>query len=227
LEVAAQEVLRSWDARMDVDSAGAAIYASCRLELLRAVVATLGLDRDRVGHLDVGPSLLQTVRLLWSRSAAFPDGLTDLDLAGIGGWHGAWATALRWGVRSLEARFGADPSRWRWGDLHRTRFVHPLGGAVPEEVEVGGDAECVRASGPAPPDLGAIAASVARYVFDLSDWDNSRWIVPHGVSGRPTSPHFADQLADWASPEVRLRPMRYSCEAIDAATESTTTLTPS
>jgi penicillin amidase len=63
-------------------------------------------------------------------------------------------------------------------------------------------------------------------VFDLSDWDNSGWIVPHGVSGHSDSPHFADQLADWASPDVRLRPMRYSAEAIDAATESTTTLTP-
>ena len=60
-------------------------------------------------------------------------------------------------------------------------------------------------------------ASVARYVFDLSDWDGSRWIVPLGAHGDCESPHFADQRAQWASGE--LVPMRYSRDGIDAARE--------
>jgi penicillin amidase len=67
-------------------------------------------------------------------------------------------------------------------------------------------------------------SSVARYVFDLSDWDNSGWIVPGGASGHPESPHHQDQLDDWAA--VRLRPMLYSADAIDAAFESRQLLEP-
>ena len=40
---------------------------------------------------------------------------------------------------------------------------------------------------------------VARYVWDLTDRQRSRWVVPFGASGDPDSPHFLDQLPLWAS----------------------------
>jgi penicillin amidase len=62
------------------------------------------------------------------------------------------------------------------------------------------------------------ATSVARYVFDLADWEQSGWVVPLGVSGHPGSPHYADQVPAWA--DARLLPMRYAWERIrtEAAT---------
>jgi penicillin amidase len=66
------------------------------------------------------------------------------------------------------------------------------------------------------------SGSVARYVFDLSDWDNSGWIVPSGVSGDPGSAHFADQRTRWAAGE--LVPMRYTRAAVDAAATTTVRL---
>ena len=66
--------------------------------------------------------------------------------------------------------------------------------------------------------------SVARYVFDLGDWERSGWIVPLGASGHPGSRHYADQAADWAA--VRLRPMRYDWARIAADTESQQRLLP-
>ena len=65
-------------------------------------------------------------------------------------------------------------------------------------------------------------SSVARYVFDLADWDESRWIVPLGASGDPRSPHFADQQAAWARGD--LVPMRYSWPAIEQHAEARTVL---
>ena len=50
--------------------------------------------------------------------------------------------------------------------------------------------------------------SVARYVWDTADWDNSRWIVPLGASGHAASPHYADQGPIWA--DVDLVPALYS-----------------
>jgi penicillin G amidase len=56
---------------------------------------------------------------------------------------------------------------------------------------------------------------VARYVFDVGDWDNSTWIVVGGASGDPASPHYVDQHQAWARCE--LIPMRYSWDLITAA----------
>ena len=72
--------------------------------------------------------------------------------------------------------------------------------------------------------LRATTLSVARYVFDLADWERSGWVVPHGVSGDTASPHFADQLLAWA--ELRLVPMRYEWRGVEAAATSRLHLTP-
>ena len=64
--------------------------------------------------------------------------------------------------------------------------------------------------------------SVARYIFDISDWDNSRWIVPLGSSGYPGSPHYSDQADIWA--EVGYIPMQYDWGKIKLAATSTQTL---
>jgi penicillin G amidase len=80
----------------------------------------------------------------------------------------------------------------------------------------------VWATGTIPPSMRSVTSPVARYVFDLADWDRSGWIVPHGVHGNPTDPHHGDQLDRWAG--LALAPMRYSRAAVDAATESITDL---
>ena len=59
--------------------------------------------------------------------------------------------------------------------------------------------------------------SVARYVFDAADWDNSRWVVPLGASGHPGSSHYADQRPIWADDDVV--PMLYTWPAVEAAAE--------
>ena len=71
---------------------------------------------------------------------------------------------------------------------------------------------------------GLTSTSVARYVFDLGDWEQSAWIVPLGASGHPGSPHYADQAPAWA--ECRLLPMRYGWAGIARDAESRQTLEP-
>ena len=220
-EVAAQQLLTRWDHHMDVDSAPAAVYGTCRAELVGIVSHDLGLVHDRLPGI-AGPSIHTTLRLVNAELATWSDDpalITD----------DAIATALRLAVRRLQRAQGEDPSRWRWGAAHRAGFVHPLAAlrpdladqlATPPPVELGGDNECVWATSIAPPSTDASNAPVARYVFDLADWDRSAWIVPHGVSGDPSSPHFLDQLERWQA--VQLLPMRWSRETVDAAAASVT-----
>jgi penicillin amidase len=60
--------------------------------------------------------------------------------------------------------------------------------------------------------LTAAYGAVARYVFDVGNWDNCAWVVFHGASGHPASPHYADQHAAWAAAEMV--PMLYDWSVI-------------
>lgn len=217
------DALVGWDAHMRADSPQAALVGTVRAELVRLLTHELGLVRDRLPGI-AGPSIHQTMRFVNARLAWWIDHsalVTDEVLA----------SALRLAVRSLDLTFGADPARWRWGAVHRTRWAHPLLALRPDldgqlaelpPALLGGDNECVWATSTAPPSTDASNAQVARYVFDVGDWDRSGWVVPHGVSGDSRSPHHQDQLHTWLA--MQLLPMRYSAAAVDAATASVTDL---
>ena len=139
--------------------------------------------------------------------------------------------ALADGIAFLRTRFGDDPSTWRWGSLHVSAPTHPLSGLHPEwegrldppEVEMAGEWDTVFASSHAAGmGFAVTGGSVARYVFDLADWDASSWIVPLGAHGDSANPHFADQRANWAAGE--LVPMRYSWDLVDAHASARTEL---
>lgn len=223
LEARALGLLDGWDHRMDAGSAPAALCGTVRGELLALLTHELRLADDRLPGV-AGPSLHQTMRFANARLAWWID---DHDLVP----DRVLTSALRLAVRALELAQGPDPARWRWGAAHLARWAHPLLAlrpdlaeriAAPPTVELGGDNECVWATSTAPPSTHASNGQVARYVFDVGDWDRSRWIVPHGVSGDSRSPHHLDQLDDWAG--MRLRPMRWSPDVVDAATASVTQL---
>ena len=92
-------------------------------------------------------------------------------------------------------------------------------------MPLGGDGDTPLAASYSHADpFGISGSSVARYIYDLSDWDNSRWIVPFGASGHPASPHFADQSSTWA--DVDFIPMTYSWDKIEGSAETSQTLSP-
>ena len=89
-------------------------------------------------------------------------------------------------------------------------------GLSPAGAGVGGDNETVWANGcRAESGTAAVYGAVARYVFDVGDWDNCGWIVAGGASGDPASPHYADQHHAWSRCE--LIPMRYNWDTITTA----------
>jgi penicillin G amidase len=96
----------------------------------------------------------------------------------------------------------------------------------PPAVPMGGDGDTVQAASiSAGTGYTVGSTSVARFVFDLSDWQRSAWAVPLGSSGHPGSPHYADQTATWAA--VQLYPMLYDWQQISAEAETRQRLEPS
>jgi penicillin G amidase len=139
-------------------------------------------------------------------------------------WDEAVASALARAVPVAEGR--------TWGDLHRARLAHPLAPLFPEAaatldpagLPVGGDNDTVLANGCVPASgLAAAYGAIARYVYDVGNWDACRWTVFAGASGDPASPRYADQHPVWARTE--LVPMLYDWAAIEAGGDRLT-LTP-
>ena len=224
--------LRDWDRSMDANSAGAAVYAALRgtaTTLLAAQAALSTVDGRGLEGGPPNPALATRMTMLLPALLRHRDE-TLLDEGES--WDSLMAKAFEAAVAWLCEELGPDPSAWAWGGLHRTASRHPLAPTFPDQASVldppavvtGGDRDTVQASASvAARDFRIGVASVARYAFDLADWDGSRWIVPLGASGHPGDPHFADQAARWAA--VETVPMTYSWDRI-AASASCTVLTP-
>src|SRR5206468_1538972 len=210
----ALERLRAWDGAMERDAVAPTIYAAFRERLMRELLSPLlgPLTADAFATLPSAPvyhvARLKALLAEWIR-------LDDRTLLPPGTeWRAALGHALEGASAELRAMLGPDVEMWRGGAVHTTQPRHPLSAVFPDEaalldpppVALAGDGETVQAAAFVPAaGYGVTAASVARYVFDLGDWNGSAWIVPFGASGHPGSPHYADQARDWS--EVRLRPM--------------------
>ncbi|WP_245502116.1 penicillin acylase family protein [Bradyrhizobium betae] len=213
---ALRDLIAGWDASMAAGSKAAAAYARTRRELARIVLERSGLSavtRDPVSQ--VAPGVVPLNQIWW----VLPSLLRNDDPALLGGWD--WDRAL---VTALARAAEIDDGK-TWSELHHVRMAHPLSAAFPQAVSqleprgraVGGDNDTVMANGCywASSGLTAAYGAVARYVFDVGNWDNCSWIVFHGASGHPASPHYADQHAAWAA--AKLVPMLYDWSVIAKA----------
>ncbi|HXW45790.1 MAG TPA: penicillin acylase family protein [Streptosporangiaceae bacterium] len=207
--------LAGWDGEMAADSVAAAAYSVFRREL-----ALLLLERSGLAAVIEHPwnRLLPSVRpesVVWRVAG---NHLVAGDESLLGGW--SWRRAL---TEALQ-RAGRAWTGEAWGELHATRQRHPLGcaGLDPPPVPYGGDMDTVQASSYIPTDgLRTASGSVARYAFDVADWDSSGWVVPLGAAGEPGSEHVADQQEAWRA--GRLVPALYSWRAVrESATEQVT-----
>ncbi len=230
--------LLAWDGTMGPSDPAATIYAAWREQITALVLAgpTFAPLARAAGRWDPPPAQPQPAAqrlrnplygLLARRDpAALPPGET---------WPTLGAKALARACDWLAQRLGPDPDNWRWELVHRTRPCHTLSAAFPELAElldppavgVGGDSDTPQNGtfgGADPRDFTITSTAVARYCFDLSDWDASGWTVPHGSSGHPGSPHYADQAPAWT--EQRLAPMLYSWDRVVADAEARQRLEP-
>lgn len=118
------------------------------------------------------------------------------------------ATALEQAWDDLSVRFGDDPERWRWGEVHYADHDHPVFGQTPLgplfnlRVSNGGDPFTVNAAGY---DLDGSGAQTSgpgfRAVYDLADLSRSTFIQTTGQSGNVFSAHYRDFVRRWANVE--------------------------
>lgn len=201
-------LLDGWDATASADSRVLPIVVEMRRAFLRRIYdSALGPDRARLfWWANYGTSIDRAIQ---ERPKAWLPGeyssYEELVLA-------CYAEARE----RLTKQLGEDESQWRWGRIGSIDFAHPLSripgvrsryAIPPLEQHTGGSTRTVNA--------GEFVSM--RFVADLSSWDRTRLGIAPGQSGDPSSPHWADQLADWyrCLPQPLVRHERASGELVE------------
>ncbi|MFD1612269.1 penicillin acylase family protein [Sphingomonas tabacisoli] len=217
-------MLRGWDARLDGDSAPAALYEILWRELGDRMLAAIVPERARALVTEIAPSVLLGLlehpdARLGPNPARARDALFDAALAA------AWNAAQK--------KLGPDPSKWRWATLHQVRLTHPLSripaiaAAFPaiEGEGSGGDSYTVMARWlREAPNWHVSGGASYRQVIDVGAWDNSLMLNFPGQSNDPRSQHYRDQYLPWIRGEMQ--PMLFSRAAVDAHAAARTVLHP-
>lgn len=229
-EAYALDLLAEWDGVLAPASGAACVVEIARRKLLE--IAT----RDAFGDLwtirmGIGPHPMGSANSYSYRNTGYL--LHQLERwQANGSWPQHAATALAGAVRYLEERLGS-PETWQWGRLHSLTFRHPLGSVRGlarllnrGPFLLGGDGSTLFQTGMDTLGNYEVTASTpaVRQIFDLSDWDRARIVLPGGQSGNPFSPHYGDQIADWLA--MRDHALPFSTGAVDAAAVHRLTLTP-
>jgi len=208
LAAAAKAQLAGFDGTMAADKPAALIYWAWQREMARGVF----MD-------DTGAAL-------WERSLAtrsFQDALEGVLASNDSSWCDDRSTpvaetcamqagaALGRALTDLQARYGADMNRWRWGQAHQARSEHRpfsrVGALAPWfelRTPVGGDTHTVNVSRVGlRPDastgelfLNEHAASL-RALYDVADPTQSRVMHSSGQSGIFFSPLYRSFVEPW------------------------------
>ena len=195
------ETFREWDGNLSRNAVEATLFEAFYIQLLEAIFLD-ELGENLYGELlkqDLVPSYvidrcLEGQEISWcddistSETEAFADLIVP-----------SWNATIEW----LSDNYGDDPSAWEWGKLHQISFTHPMGSVnLLKKVfklergpyAVGGSYHTVS---PYSYVLGQTFrsnhGSSHRHVFSTGDWDDSRVIIPTGVSGIPASDFYCNQ----------------------------------
>jgi penicillin amidase len=227
---AALEILKRWDCRMTVDSAGALIFEAVYLQLLERIFrATMGPELYRA-YLDTvvfPPRALR--RIIQSGTSAWlPADRTD----GPDPLLAAAAAGFKQATADLRNRFGDDPAMWRWGAAHTLTFTHVLAAKKPLGALFN--------LGPFPAAGTGLTVNKKSYdynrpfevregvsqrmIVDLSDPLNARHVLPTGESGLLGNDHYRDQIPLYLKADDRVMPMQRT--AVEARSEGRLQLLP-
>lgn len=233
-------LLQNWDKTMTQVSAVASIFEVTAGVLLRETLEPLlGKQLYTIytsNYLSSGLfSLL--INLLSKPSAPF-FGISGQNQSNASAKRdAAIAHALAEAVKQLRTQFGPDLSQWSWGKLHMAHFDHPLASVTPlnlifavSPLERPGDSVTVNIGGDDsffadPPDYNQNTVSSMREIIDLSNFDNSLWIITTGESGQPFSVHYSDLIPLWN--QNHYQQMNFSSQAEGKAMKAVLVIEPS
>jgi penicillin amidase len=226
----AVNLLRGWDFTQPVDSAPAAYFNAVWRNLLRLMFTDKLTNGAPKVDVDGGGQWFEVVRSLLTE----PDDMFWHNGArGINGRDAMLRAAMRDADQELTGRLGADPTAWRWGDLHQLTVKNQTLGTGPAPLQwLLNRGPNPVAGGPATVDAAGWGADKGyqvnwvpsmRMVVDWSNIDGSRWVNLTGASGHAFDQHYDDQLPLWLAGKTTAWP--FTLDAVASAAKDHLTLT--
>ncbi|MGH3382182.1 MAG: penicillin acylase family protein [Actinoallomurus sp.] len=227
----AAALLRGWDFTQDAGSAPAAYYNAVYRHLL---LRTFNDELPEGARPTGGDRWFEVLRNLLDK----PDDPWWDDVR-TAGKKETRDDMLRGAMKDADAelrhRLGDDPSKWKWGDLHKLELTNETfgdSGIGPIEwlfnrgpLKLPGGDSLVDATGSdIQTGYGVDWVPSMRMIVDLADLDRSRWVNLTGASGHAFDAHYWDQAKLWARGDTT--PMRATPGTIRREARRTLTLTP-
>jgi len=226
----ALEFVKTWDGRLDTESAGGLILEATYLRVIKNVFANR-LDNDLLNaYLDTGAapraflvSALEQPNSEWWDDPGTPARESRDDIL---------KKSFEQGVDDLRKPLGDAPAEWKWGKLHTATFAHPFGSIQPLNLLVNygplatnGDGYTVN-NGNYRDSVNFTQRTVSstRFIHDLSNWSNSLNVHTTGQSGQPFNKHYNDMALIWR--DVKYAPLYFDRAALDKVREGLLVLQP-
>ena len=162
------------------------------------------------------------------------DSYTVLDLIDNRAYENVILSTLEASFNEAKLLLGENINNWKWGDLHKTNFTHPL---LDNEDNIfadimkiknygrGGTGNTPNSTSFSPNDFLVRSGGSWRFVVDTNDWNGARMTNAPGQSGDPRS-KFYDNLVDgWAN--EKSFPLLFTKDAVMENMDSIIKLFPS
>ncbi len=207
-------LLASWDHRLKVDSAAAALWNVWYYRHLSPTLGRLVLDRKKSPQSNL--STQQTLKML-----ATPQGKS----IAIKTLQSAWQDTVE--------KLGPDSDAWQWGHLHTIALQHPLlhlaNPELAEKMRVnayprGGSANTTNNNGFGNDSFDVRSGASFRIVMDVGNWDEAKMTNMPGQSGDPRSRFYDNLLENWATDSHV--PLLFSRERVEEGAVKRITLVP-
>lgn len=238
----ALKAFKTWNYRMEPDSAAALVFHYLLLHLQEMVYG------DKLGPLKEGYLGISTNPLFLIHGFV---GRADTHLLHLlssqaeSPWYTEMATgrrrrreellqeALTKAVRAIRKQIGDSTRKWDWGRSHQIRYVHSLGSARflrtffnRGPFPIGGDGSTPLQTRHAPRlPLGLVQVTPSyRQIYEVGNWDRAESVTTAGQSGHPLSDFYADQISMFR--EGAYHPMAWTRPAVEAAAIHRQTLRP-
>jgi penicillin amidase len=211
----AAALLHGWDGSMAMKAPQPLIFNAWIHAFGERVLKANKVDPDSAPVLT--DSFIQSL-LLGSGTAGVSGTPTPASLWCDGDCRPMLLQALHDSMAQLRALYGSNYAGWRWKAAHRALFAHPLLSRIPVlgifgriRIAVPGDATTIDVTAPGflpgHAEFTALHGPELRGVYDLSDLDQSLFVVAPGQSGDLLDPHAFDFLQRWrAGDTVQLGP---------------------
>jgi penicillin amidase len=209
------KILRGWDGQMKADSRGALLVNEIRRFFLNKILINVaGAERAKTYRWAMGSSFIDWL------AAEKPANWLPKESADYKSLLIASDTEAR---ASLAKKYGADDTKWVWGNIEKMNFPHPIGQANIPFVSQMFQIETIPRFGSGDTPNVGINVSM-RHVTVPGNWDVTRQGIAPGNSGDPKSPFWKDQVENWKSGSTQVFP--FTKEAVEAAAKETIVLMP-